>query len=156
MTPPMSTTGEHSRVGISESFRQAREASGRSHQALASLLGTSAGASGDLESDDDELFICYSPADIRLLAEAVGQAPTALLHCPCAGPAISGDELIALIRTQQPERRESLAQFEDHVGWRLRDLLGSADALLAGVTVDGLQWLCAALAVDWRRVIAGL
>ena len=46
----------------------------------------------------------------------------------------------------------TLEQFEDAVGWRLSACIEPPERLLEDMTVDGLQWLCRELHIDWRRV----
>jgi transcriptional regulator with XRE-family HTH domain len=143
-------------AGISAAFREAREKAGLSERELASLLGTSATAIRDIESLDGELFGHYSPADLRLMASALGTTPGLLLHITPVAPPVTGAELINRIRDRLETSPETIAAFEDRVGWRIAELLDSPEHLLSDLTVDGLQLLCAGLNTDWRQVLAGL
>jgi len=39
---------------------------------------------------------------------------------------------------------------------KLRERLDPPEKLLEDLTLDGLQWLCRELHIDWRRVLAAL
>lgn len=144
------------RAGVSAIFREARENAGLSHRELASMLGTSAAAIWDIETFDDELFECYSPVEVRLMATALGTDAAKLLKCASSEAPITGAELVDAIYQRLSASGESIKDFENRVGWRVQELLDSPEHLLSDVTIDGLQWLCEALQLDWRRVIAGL
>jgi transcriptional regulator with XRE-family HTH domain len=146
----------HSRAGIADAFRRLREAAGWSPRELAAALGTSTPAIHDLESQDDEMFRLYSPREVSLIAAVLGTDAVTLLHCPTTEPPISGSQLLEMIQRQLAATCKTLTSFENRAGWRLEPLLDSPDHLLADLTVEALQWLGAALGIDWRRVIAGL
>lgn len=146
----------HSRTGAASIVRSLREAAGLSPTGLASMLGTSTATIRDLETNDDELFRCYSVSELCLVAAVLDVEPVTLLNCPTAEPPITGTQLVEMIRQQLTSTHEALTSFEDRVGWRLEPLLGSPDQLLSDLTIEALQGLSAALGIDWRRVIAGL
>jgi hypothetical protein len=61
-----------------------------------------------------------------------------------------------MIHEQCRLRNVDLEKFEDIVGWKLAPSLNDSDWLIREMTIDGLQWLCRELCVDWRRVILSL
>ena len=63
---------------------------------------------------------------------------------------------MALIREECRKRGVTLEQFEDAVGWRLSQCMDPPERLLEDMTLDGLQWLCRELGIDWHRVILSL
>ena len=71
-------------------------------------------------------------------------------------PVVSAIELVALIREECRKRGVTLEQFEDAVGWRLSQCMDPPERLLEDMTLDGLQWLCRELGIDWHRVILSL
>ena len=150
-TPP---TDPH--AGVAAAFKQAREMSGLSQRELASTLGTSSRAIQAIEAEDRALFADYSPAEVKLIAEALGVAPEWLLNCECGEPALGGAELLELIREGAQGNPRAVEEFELHVGWRVAPLLASPERLLAEVTVEALRGLLTALEIDWRRAVAGL
>jgi transcriptional regulator with XRE-family HTH domain len=143
-------------AGVAAAFKEAREMSGLSQRELASTLGTSSRAIQEIEADDRALFTNYSPAEVKLIAGALGVAPEWLLNCDCGEPALGGAELLELLRKGAQANPVALEEFERGVGWRVAPLLESPDRLLAEVTVEALRGLLAALGIDWRRAIAGL
>ena len=46
-----------------------------------------------------------------------------------------------------------MGQFEEVVGWSLGECIDAPGRLLDYLSVDGLQWLCRELRVDWRRAL---
>jgi transcriptional regulator with XRE-family HTH domain len=145
----------HSRAGSAARFRELREGLGLSQRELASVLGTSASAILDLETNDDELFVRYSAREVCLIASALGVGPLDLLNRPTAEPPITGEEFLAILRQCGEIREGCMTEFEDRTGGRITVQLESPDHLLADLTVDALQRLCETLAIDWRRVMAG-
>ena len=69
---------------------------------------------------------------------------------------ISENRLLELINTECLNRGMTLDQLGDVVGWDLEAAAKSEHGLLGDLSVDGLQWLCKELRVDWRRVLIGL
>jgi hypothetical protein len=60
---------------------------------------------------------------------------------------------VELIHQEFISRRITLEQFEDVVGWQLSPFMGAPKKLLEEMSIDGLQWLCNALRIDWRRAL---
>ena len=137
-------------------FREFRERAGLSHDEVARRSGISSPCVWDIESQDDELSSCYSPIQVQQFSHILGVRPIELFGGDFAEPPISAVELVRLIREQCQSRGVTLEQFEDSVGWRLSACIEPPEHLLADITVDGLQWLCRELGVDWRRVILSL
>jgi transcriptional regulator with XRE-family HTH domain len=137
-------------------FREFRERAGLTHDQVANGLLISASCIWDIESHDDELSICYSPRDIQKFCQVLGVQPIELFGGETTSSPISAVELVRLIHEQCHSRGITLPQFEDSVGWRLSDCIEPPEHLLEAITIDGLQWLCRELGVDWRRIILGL
>jgi hypothetical protein len=139
-------------------FREFRERAGLSHEDVARGFSNSLSSAciWDIESIDDELTDCYSPKEVLEFCQVLGIRPIELFGGDFAEPAISAAELVRLIREQCRLRGISLEKFEDAAGWRLSACIEPPERLLADITIDGLQWLCRELGVDWRRVILSL
>lgn len=146
----------HPREGVARAFREAREAVGSSARALAAQLGTSTAAIEALETDDNELFNRYSLTEVCLMAEALEQRPSALLKAETDGPPLPGGQLVALIRGAREAQSEAVLRFEKEVGWRITSLLESPEQLLSDLTLATLEQLCAAVGIDWRRVLVAV
>ncbi len=110
----------------------------------------------DIESCDDEISKCYSAINVQQFCRVLGVRAIDLFGGEAAGPPISATELVRLIHEQYRSRGVTLEQFENVVGWRFSACIEPPEHLLEGITIDGLQWLCKELGVDWRRVIVGL
>jgi DNA-binding XRE family transcriptional regulator len=137
-------------------FREFRERASLSHDEAARQMGISSPSVWDIESHEDELSSCYSPSEVQRFCRVLGVRPIELFGVEVAEPPISAVELVRLIREQCQSRGVTLEQFEDSVGWRLSACIEPPEHLLADISVDGLQWLCRELGVDWRRVILSL
>ena len=137
-------------------FRQYRERAGLSHDDAARQMGISSPSVWDIESHDGELSSCYSPKEVWQFCRVLGVRAVDLFGGPPSEAPISAAELVRLIHEQCRIRGVSLEQFEDVVGWRLSSSLECPDRLLKEMSIDGLQWLCRELGVDWRRVIMAL
>ena len=143
----MTATAPHIR------FREARERAGLSPDDLAARSGVSDACIWDIESFEGDLTCCYSPSDVQKFCRVLGICPVVLFGGELSEPAVSPDELVTLIHEECHSRGVTLENFEDSVGWRLSACIEPPERLLEDMTVDGLQWLCRELRIDWRRAI---
>jgi transcriptional regulator with XRE-family HTH domain len=134
-------------------FREAREPLGLSPDELAAKSGVSDAGIWDIEAFEGDLTCCYSPADVRKFCRVLGIRPAELFGSEISEPPVSPRELERLIHEECRLRGVTLEQFEDAVGWRLSACIEPPERLLQDMTVDGLQWLCRELRIDWRRAI---
>jgi hypothetical protein len=139
-------------------FQECRERAGLSHDEVAKRFDPllSSACIWDIESHDDELSSCYSPHQVQRFSLILGVRPIDLFGGEITEPPIAAVELVQLIREQCRLRCVTLDQFEDAVGWRLSACIEPPEHLLEDISIDGLQWLCRELGVDWKRVILGL
>jgi len=119
-------------------------------------MGASSPCVWDIESFDDELGCCYSPCEVRRFCEALGAHPRELFDVTTTGSAVSAKELVERIHAECRKRGVTLEQFEDAVGWSLGQCMEPPERLLEDMSLDGLQWLCRELGIEWHRVILGL
>jgi len=143
-------------VAVHIRFRQAREQLGLSVDEVAARSGLSAPEVWDIEACEDELACCYSPSEVQGLCRVLGIRPVELFGGEVDQPAVSADELVQCIHTECRSRGITLEQFEDAVGWYLSKCMQPSERLLEGLSIDGLQWLCRELHIDWRRVLLSL
>lgn len=134
-------------------FQKFREQAGLTKDQAADQMGISLACLWDLETHDDEISCCYSPSEVRAFCRVLGIVPNELFGVDNAGPAVSAPELVELIHQECRWRGVTLEQFEDVVGWRLSACIDPPDKLLEDMTIDGLQWLCRELRIDWHRAI---
>jgi transcriptional regulator with XRE-family HTH domain len=134
-------------------FREARERLGLSPDEVAKQSGVSSAEIWDIEAYENELTSCHSPRSLQLFCRVLRVQPVDLFGGVSSGPAISPAELVQRIHEECRSRQITLEQFEDVVGWRLSESIEPAEKLLEDLTVDGLQWLCRELRIDWLRAI---
>lgn len=137
---------------ISKRFKELRERAGLSDEDIAHEMGISRSCIWDIESHEDELTSCYSPNEVSKFCRALAARPCDLFGATEESP-ISSKELVERIHMECRNRGISLEQFEEAVGWYLSRSIEPPEQLLEDMGVDGLQWLCRELRIDWRRVI---
>jgi DNA-binding XRE family transcriptional regulator len=140
----------------SKRFRELRERAGLSHDEAARQMGISSPCIWDIESYENEIGRCYSPGEVRQFCQVLSACPTELFEVTSTETPVSAKELVERIGDECSKRGVTLDQFEDAVGWRLSECMRPPERLLEDMTVDGLQWLCRELGIDWHRVILGL
>ncbi len=133
-------------------FHMYRERAGISENEVAREMGISSFGVYDIENYND-LSSCYSPRQVKAFCRVVGIHPYELFGVEIEDPPISASELVKLIHEQCRLRNLTLEQFEDVVGWRLSACIDPPEKLLEDITIDGLQWLCIELGVDWHRTL---
>jgi transcriptional regulator with XRE-family HTH domain len=144
---------EQSSNSLSKRFRELRERARISENEAAQQLGFTV---FDLEAFDDELTTCHSPSDVRKFCRVLNTTPSELFGIQTDDPPVFAHQLVALIRAECSKRGVTLEQFEDAVGWRLGQSMVPPERLLEDMTIDGLQWLCRELGINWHRVILSL
>jgi hypothetical protein len=140
-------------------FREARERIGLNEWDLAldSGVGVGSPAIYDIETYEGDLTCCYSPIEVQKFCRVLGIRPIELFADGISEPPISAEELIRLILAECRSRGVTLEQFGDVVGWELSGIDNMPpEKLLEALSIDGLQWLCRELRVDWLRVLLGL
>jgi hypothetical protein len=116
-------------------------------------MGISSSCLWDIESCEGDLSCCYSPNELRKFCRILKVQSNELYEVESKGLPISVQELVGLIHEQCRVRGITVEQFEDVVGWHLSSCIEPPDKLLEEMSIDGLQWLCRELGVDWHRVI---
>jgi len=134
-------------------FREARERLGLSPEEVATQSGVRDACVWDMEECKGDLTCCYSPSDVQRFCRVLRIHPSELFGERISEPAVSPDELVRRIHEECRSRGVTLEQFEDAVGWRLSACIEPPQRLVEDITVDGLQWLCRELRIDWRRAL---
>ena len=137
-------------------FREARERLGLSPDELAVRSGVLHADVWEIEGLDGDLTSCYSPKQVQQFCRVLGIRPIKLFADSIEEPPVSASELARLIHAECRARGITLEQFEDMAELRLTTCIEPPEKLLEDMTVDGLQWLCRELQIDWRRVILSL
>jgi hypothetical protein len=123
---------------------------------VAARSGVSDAGVWDIEHFEEDLTCCYSPRDVQKFCRVLGIRPVELFADSIAESPVSADELVQRIHAECRSRGVTLEQFEDAVGWRLSACIEPPERLLEDMTLDGLQWLCRELRIDWQRVLLSL
>jgi transcriptional regulator with XRE-family HTH domain len=137
-------------------FRQARERLGLSPQEVAAQSGVPQADIWEVEGIEGDLTCCYSPKQVQQFCRVLGISPVELFADAIAEAPIPAAELVQLINAECLARGVTLQQFEEVVEWRLTSCMEPPEMLLEDMTIDGLQWLCRELRIDWRRVLLSL
>jgi len=144
------TTAPHIR------FREARERAGLSAEEVAASAGIHRLDVWEIEGLDGDLTCGHSPRQLQKLCQILRIRPVDLFADSITESAISASDLVQLIHAECCSRGITLEQFEDVVEWRLTACIDPPEKLLEDMTVDGLQWLCRELHIDWRRVLLSI
>ena len=158
--PEALTPGPHRAVmpSMNESnprfrFREARERLGLNESEVAIRSGLYAATIWDIENCDGDLTNCYSPGELRKFCQVLRIHPVELFGEKISESEVSPEELVQLMHKECILRNVTLEQFEDAVGWRLSACIESPERLLEDLSIEGLQWLCRELRIDWRRAL---
>jgi transcriptional regulator with XRE-family HTH domain len=141
-------------MGTAARIRSYRVRAGKSRHEVAGHLGLNDAWYNDLEHHDDELASTLTLFQGVELASFLGVRLRDLL-----AEGRSPDELIAL--TELPSRITahltqsgmSVEQFEEEVGWDLREFLQSPLKLAAESPIMFLQTLAEHLGIDWLSLV---
>jgi transcriptional regulator with XRE-family HTH domain len=128
--------------------------SGKSRAEVAKRLGLNDAWYADLEQNDDELSATLTIFQAMQLATIIGVHLGDLL-----GEVAAPDEQISIMAL--PERINAhltragicLEQFEDAVGWELREFLESPFKVTAELPIAFLQALAGQLGINWLSLI---
>jgi hypothetical protein len=140
-------------TSVATRFREFRERAKLSEDEASWQMGITFSCLWDIENCPGDLSSCYSPIQLRTFCRVLGVSPYELFGVESKEPQISLQELVRLIREQCRLRKMTLEQFEDVVGWQLSSSMEPPGKLLEDMSIDGLQWLCRELGIDWHRVI---
>lgn len=147
---------QRSGLSMEEVAQKMRERAKLMRPETGKWMNISASSISDIEADDKELFSCYSSRQTWHFAQILGVSANELLNLNSAEFTVTAAELVQRINKEYSSRGISLERFEDEVGWKLSSCMDPPELLLEDMTVDGLQWLCRELGIDWARVILSL
>lgn len=142
------------RMGISARIRYHRVRSGKSPSEVATQLGLNDAWYHDLEHHDGELASTLTLFQAIELAHALGTQLHSLL-----GEVDIPEDRLALMELPQKIRAHlastgvTLEQFEEQVGWELRDFLESPAKACAESPIIFLQALAAHLGINWLSLV---
>jgi hypothetical protein len=131
-------------------LRKFREAAGATPQGIATTVGISVPDYYDLETDEDELYMCIPLAKLRAITRHLGVHARELFVEDSSGSQapINFDSLAEKAKQQLRTNEVTVSDFEDKVGWQLVDSLADPQAAW-GWNVDCLRDVCGALELNW-------
>ena len=132
-------------------LRQLRENSGRSPLELARAAGINVESYYDLEMIRGELDNAISVRSVARIARELGVNPS-LLYGGTPGGVVSTNDLASLIRQHLAQSGQSLAEFEEQVGYTIGAGLAHPDKF-GEFNADGLRAVTAPLNVNWFDVL---
>jgi transcriptional regulator with XRE-family HTH domain len=141
-------------MGTAERIKALRERLGKSDLEMAQLLGLNIYCYGDLEFHDDELVSMITLSQALRLASLLGAKLHDLLGDDAtARPIIPISQLPERVRAAMIQTKVSLEEFEDRVGWELREFLDKPVQTATERPVIFLQDLAAQLGLDWLSIV---
>jgi DNA-binding XRE family transcriptional regulator len=136
---------------LMNTLRQLRENSRRSPQELASAAGINVESYYDLEAYDDELDNAISVRCVARIASEFGVKPS-ILYGGVSGGAILTHDFASLIRSHLAQSGQSLAEFENQVGYSVGEALADPDQF-GDFNADGLRAVSEVMSVNWFDVL---
>jgi transcriptional regulator with XRE-family HTH domain len=134
-------------------LKRLREATGKSEQEFAHLLGKSLQDYHEWEAFPGELNAAMSLSEISLLSSALGVPARALFDDGCGdGQPVSPEHLCAKVLDHLISKDISSEEFEDRVGFEIKPYSTDTNKIMDW-NVDCLRFVCAEIGVDWRLAL---
>jgi len=141
-------------LGTAARIRNFRVRAGKSRAEIAQLLGLNEAWYEDLEQNDEELTATLTLFQAMQLASILGVRLDELLEeAPADGERIALVDLPELINAHAAREGISMEQFEEQVGWEVRDFLDSPVKTAAELPIAFLQAVAARLGINWLSVV---
>lgn len=141
-------------MGTAARIRGLRIRAGKSPAEMTQLLGLNMAWYADLERHDDELVSTLTLFQAVHLASIFGVRLHELLdEIPVPEQRIALMELPDRIVAQTKREGITVEQFEDNVGWELRDFLKSPVQIATELPILFLQAIAAALGINWLSLV---
>jgi len=137
-----------------ERIRAARERAGLDLSEAAHKLGVSFEEYRDLEDFDDEVWMVFSLAELRKLAQILGLTPRLIL----TGDASAPDETVSFTDFSRAIAESVRAgggdadAWGERAGWDVAPLLRDPEEIW-NLCPDGLRDIAGAAGIDWRSVL---
>jgi transcriptional regulator with XRE-family HTH domain len=130
-------------------LQRLREATGKSPDELARLIGISGSVYYDWEWHEDDLVLTASLAELARLSSVLG-VPTRAIFEGTGGKeaAISREYLSDRVRAHLGAKRMPLSEFEDKVGYDIGRALEDPAEVLSW-NIDCLRSVCAEIGLNW-------
>ena len=143
-------------MGTAARIRNCRVRAGKSAREVAQQLGINDAWYDDLEQRDDELTSTLTLFQAIELASVLGVPLHELLGAePSSDVSISLADLTASINEYVARNAISVDDFQDQVGWELRDFIQSPLKVAAESPITFIQALAERLGFDWLALVPG-
>lgn len=150
--PRISTTDGNG-VPYGDRLKRAREATGKSPQEVAALLGISFQEYDEWETYEAELNMAMKLGELSKLSSVLGIKTSLIFDDEIEGGApLSPEQLCAKIKAYLDATGISTAQFEDRAGFVVEPSLRDPSEVLKW-NVDCLRSVCAEIGSDWRLAL---
>jgi DNA-binding XRE family transcriptional regulator len=136
---------------VAARFREARERSNLTQAEVADRLGIQVSEYWDIEFHDDETFLCFSLAELRLLATILKTPLEVLLFGSDFKGSTSGTSpsmIAERLRAVAVSEGLTIDELGDRVGWDLTPIMADPEAV-DQLNLSGLSDVCAAIGLDW-------
>lgn len=147
---------EHEYPPVARRIADARERLKLDPADAAGALGMSFAAYADLETYDDEAFMCISIQELRALGRVLNVSPRGLV-APEGADQMCGElapaEIVEAIRQRLRANSSTLEQFEEEAGWSVSSALNDPETIWADWNLDALQDICRVLGVNWLLAV---
>ena len=141
-------------MGVAARIRTFRVRAGKSAAEVVKHLGLNEAWYDDLEHSDDEFASTLTLFQAVELAALLGVRLRDLVsEETSAGASASLIDLPSLIEAHMARAGISLEQFEEQVGWELKDFMKSPVALTAESPMAFLQAIAQPLGIDWISLL---
>lgn len=141
-------------MGVAAQLRNYRVRAGKSRAEVVEHLGLNDAWYDDLETYDEELTSTLTLFQTMQLASFLGLGLRELVGGPEApNEVLSILDLPSRIRSHIEQKGISIDQFEDEVGWDIRDFLESPLKVAAESPIMFLQAVSEALGINWLSVV---
>ena len=141
-------------MGTATQIRNYRVRAGKSASEVASQLGLNESWYYDLEHYDDELATTLTLFQSMELASILGVRLRDLVNTDTwTDPSISLTELPPLIEVHVAKVGISIEQFEEQVGWELRELMQSPFKAISESPIIFVQAVAHQLSINWLSLV---
>jgi len=136
---------------VAARFREARERSNLSLGEVAERLGIPVSEYWDIEFHDDEAFVCFSLAELRVIATILKTPLEVLLFGADFKGSTSGTSpsmIAERLRALAVSEGLPIDELGERVGWDLTPIMADPEAV-DQFNLSGLSDVCAAIGLDW-------
>jgi hypothetical protein len=144
------------RPPIARRISEARASVGLAPAELAALVGINVESYLDLETYDDEAFLCLSLLQFCALADALQVSARRLVsddNAPPTAATLTVGEIVAALRGRLVAMSGDIESLSDQLGWDVAHALEEPATIWEEWCVDGLRDVCEPLGLEWLGLL---